>query len=317
MTGFIYAGQGAQHVGQGKDFYEAYGTFRKVFDRAAETAEAVFPMDIKRLSFEGPEEELAETRYTQPAMAAFAAGVTELLFEKGIRPDFCMGLSLGEYSALYASGVFDADMLIRLLAMRGRFMTEASEGLDVRMSAVLSCPRDLVEECCKKAGEKFGGEKIVSPANYNCPGQIVISGNTEAVLYAEELLKEGGAKRIMPLKVSGPFHTALMKSAGDALAEEFKKVTFREPSERVVYNCIGREKDENENIAELLVRQVQSPVYLEDSIRYMADQGVTKVIEIGPGKTIGKLVKKTCPGITVWSIDTAEDFEKAVEEYSK
>ncbi len=315
MTGFIYAGQGAQHVGQGKDFYGSYETFRRAFDRAAEVAETTSRMDIKRLSFEGPEEELSETRYTQPAMASFAAGVTEMLFEKGIRPDFCMGLSLGEYSALYAAGVFDADMLIRLLVMRGRFMTEASEGRDVRMSAVLNCPRDLVEECCRRATEKLDGEKIVSPANYNCPGQIVISGDTEAVLIAEELLKEGGAKRIMPLKVSGPFHTSLMKSAGDALSEEFKKVSFHEPSVRIVFNCTGREKSEDESIEELLVRQVQSPVYLEDSIRYMEGQGVTKVIEIGPGRTIGKLVKKTCPGMAVWSIDTAEDFERAVEEY--
>ena len=119
MIGFVYAGQGAQHVGEGKDFYETYETFQKAFDRAAETAAGTASMDLKTLSFEGPMEELSETRYTQPAMAAFAAGVTELLFEKGIRPDFCMGLSLGEYSALYAAGVFDQDTLIRLLVMRG------------------------------------------------------------------------------------------------------------------------------------------------------------------------------------------------------
>ena len=192
-------------------------------------------------------------------------------------------------------------------------MTEASEGRDVRMSAVLNCPREIVEECCKKAEEKAGG-KTVSPANYNCPGQIVISGDTEAVLAAEELLKEGGAKRIMPLKVSGPFHTRLMKSAGDALSGEFEKVAFGETKARVVFNCIGREKEKNESIPELLVRQVQSPVYLEDSIRYLREQGVDRVIEIGPGRTIGKLIKKTCPEMTVFSIDTIEDFEKTVEE---
>nr|MCR5747787.1 ACP S-malonyltransferase [Lachnospiraceae bacterium] len=238
MIGFIYAGQGSQYVGQGKDFYEANETFRSAFDRAAEVALKEGDIDIKKVSFEGPEEELSKTSITQPAMAAFASGITAMLFEKGIRPDFCMGLSLGEYGSLHAAGVFDADTLIKLLVARGRFMTEASKGRDVRMAAVLGGTREMVEECCKKAEEKFGGEKTAAPSNYNCPGQIVISGDTEAILVAEELIKEGGAKRIMPLKVSGPFHTRLMKSAGDALAIELQKAQYGAMKSRVVFNCI-------------------------------------------------------------------------------
>lgn len=314
MIGFIYAGQGAQHVGEGKDLYEKYESFRRVFDQAAGAAERISPMDIKKLSFEGPVEELSRTEYTQPAMAAFGAGITELLSERGIRPDFALGLSLGEYSALYAAGVFDLNSLMHLLVKRGQFMTEAARGRDVKMSAVLQCERVLVEECCEKATKEIGGGKIAAPSNYNCPGQIVISGDTEAVIRAEELLKESGVRRIMALNVSGPFHTSLMKKAGDALSEEFQKVSFQEPSIRVVFNCIGREKTKEESIPELLKKQVQSPVYLEDSVRYLKEQGVTRVIEIGPGHTVGKLVKKTCPDMAVFSIDTAEDFEKAVEE---
>ncbi len=313
MIGFVYAGQGSQYVGQGKDFYDTSEIFRTVFDRAVKTASEAGASDIKMLSFEGPMEELSKTNNTQPAMAAFASGITAMLFEEGIRPDFSMGLSLGEYSALHAAGVFDADTLIKLLVARGRFMTEAAEGRDVSMSAVLGSTRELVEECCKKAEERFGGEKTASPSNYNCPGQIVISGDTEAIQVAEELLREGGTKRIKALKVSGPFHTRLMKSAGDALAVELQKAQYGEMRSRVIFNCIGREKNASENIPDLLVKQVQSPVYLEDSIRYMGEQGVTTVIEIGPGKAIGKMIKKTCPDMNVISIDKAEDFQTVKE----
>ena len=310
MLAFVYAGQGAQHPGEGADFYQEYPLFRETFDQAAEAAALVTPMDLKQLSFTGPAEALSETRVTQPAMAAFSAGVTKLLDEEAIRPEMALGLSLGEYSALYAAGVFDEKTLITLLAKRGRFMEEASEGLAVKMSAVLGTERSVVEACCREAAESTG--MVAAAANYNCPGQIVISGELAAVTLAGEKLKAAGAGRIMPLKVSGPFHTALMAPAGAALEKEFSDVTFRTPEARVVFNCIGREKTEAETIPELLVRQVQSPVYLEDSFRYMEAQGVHKIIEIGPGKTLAKLIRKTCPNIPVVSIDSTEDFREAL-----
>ena len=312
--GFVYAGQGSQKVGMGKDFYDTYEQFRKTLDGAESTVENITKCYIKELSFDGPEEKLSDTRYTQPAMVSFAIGVTKLLKERGIAPEYACGLSLGEYSALYAAGVLDEKTVLEIVAKRGKFMAEAAEGKAVKMAAVISTPRDTVIDCCHKATEEFNGEKIVEAANFNCPGQIVISGDEEAVDRASELLTEAGAKRILPLKVSGPFHTSLMKPAGDRLRAELNNIDFREARSKVIFNCLGREMNPQENIPELLERQVQSSVYLEDSIRYMAEAGVDTIVEIGPGNVISKFVKKTAPDIKVMSIDTPEDFEAAVKE---
>lgn len=315
--GFVYAGQGSQHIGMGKDFYDNEEMFKNTLDMANKTAKEITNVDISKLSFEGTIEELSMTKYTQPAMVAFAIGVTKLLHEVGIKSDYCCGLSLGEYSALYEAGVLNEEETIKLVSKRGKFMTEASENLEVKMSAVLGADREKVIECCKKVTAEDKNGEIVSAANFNCPGQIVISGNAGAVEKAEELLKENGAKRIIPLKVSGPFHTALMKPAGDKLSKEFKNTKFKAMNSKVIFNCLGREKNEEEEISSLLEKQVQSSVYLEDSIKYMALKGVDKIIEIGPGNAISKFVKKTAPEINVYSIDTLEDFYNLKEEIKK
>ena len=190
-------------------------------------------------------------------------------------------------------------------------MSEASAGKPVKMAAILNTTRNTVIDCCKQATEEFDGLKIVEAANFNCPGQIVISGDEEAVDRASELLTEAGARRILPLKVSGPFHTSLMKPAGDKLRTE---ISFAKARARVIFNCLGREMEPTDDIANLLERQVQSSVYLEDSIRYMAEAGVDTIVEIGPGNVIGKFIKKTAPEIKVISIDTVEDYEAAVKE---
>lgn len=312
--GFIYAGQGAQHVGQGQDFYEKYQDFKRVIDLATETVSKVTEMNVAKLSFEGPAEQLSETRYTQPAMVAFAVGVTNLLHEAGIKADYSCGLSLGEYSALYQAGVFDEKQVLTLVSKRGKYMTEASAGLDVKMAAVLGLDRETVIECCNEATEKTGDGHIVEAANFNCPGQIVISGNAKAVDTASVFLKEAGAKRVLPLNVSGPFHTSIMKPAGDELKKALEEVEINEMNSKVIFNCLGREKLDSENVADLLVKQVQSSVYLEDSIRYMAEHGVDTIVEIGPGNNISKFVKKTTPEVRVLSIDNVEDFENAVKE---
>ena len=314
MLGIVYAGQGSQRVGMGQDFYEKYDSFRETIDGATEAVKNVTDMDVAKLCFEGPEEQLSQTKYTQPAMVAFAIGVTKLLKEAGITADYTCGLSLGEYSALYEAGAIDEADVMELIAKRGKFMAEASEGLDVKMAAVMGADRETVFECCDKANAELKGEKIVQAANFNCPGQIVISGDAIAVDKASAYLKEAGAKRIIPLKVSGPFHTKLMKPAGDKLAKELKDISFNEEKSKIVFNCLGREKTDEESIPALLEKQVQSSVYLEDSIKYMVDAGVDTIIEIGPGKAISKFINKTVDDVKVYSIDTVEDLENTIKE---
>ncbi|SCZ79128.1 ACP S-malonyltransferase [Pseudobutyrivibrio xylanivorans] len=312
--GIVYAGQGSQRVGMGQDFYEKYEEFRETIDNATDAVKGVTEMNVADLSFNGPMEQLSETRYTQPAMVAFAIGVTKLLHKKGIKADYTCGLSLGEYSALYEAGILDESTILELIAKRGKFMAEASGDRLVKMCAVLGADRETVKEACDYANNYFCNERVVQAANFNCPGQIVISGDAAAVDQASVFLKDAGVKRILPLKVSGPFHTKLMKPAGDKLAAEFEKVEFKEGSSKVIYNCLGREKNDDEQIPKLLEKQVQSSVYLEDSIRYMAEAGVDTIIEIGPGKAISKFISKTVDNVKVYSIDTVEDFENTLEE---
>ena len=299
---FVYAGQGSQHVGMGKDFYQEFTLFAEVFDHAP------VDFDLKKLCFEGPEEQLSQTRYTQPCMAAFAVGVTDLLYQEGIRPQLAAGLSLGEYSALYAAGVLSRGAVISTVALRGRAMEEAAAGLDCSMTAVLGLDREKLQQACNGAAE-LG---VVQICNYNCPGQLVIGGEKAAVDKAGELAKELGAKRCMPLKVSGPFHTRLMKPAGDVLASHFKTIDFQPMALPVYFNCLGGPMDAGDNIPALLERQVQSSVYWEDTIRRMEAEGVDTVVEIGPGKALSGFFKKTAPGIRTCHIDTAADFHSVV-----
>ena len=296
---FLYAGQGTQHAGMGKDLYEAYPAFRAVLDGAG------VDFDLKGLCFEGPDTLLSQTQYTQPCMVAFAAGVTAVLYEKGIRPCMAAGLSLGEYSALHAAGVFDAQTAITLVAFRGKAMAEAVKDRPSAMSAVLMLGREELQRCCD-AASSLGVAEI---ANYNCPGQLVIAGDAAAVEKAGELAREAGAKRILPLKVSGPFHTSLMAPAGAALLARFQTVAFSPMAFPVLFNCKGGPKEADETIPDLLVRQVQSSVYLEDTIQYLERQGVDTVVEIGPGKALSGFVKKTAKTIRCCPVETAEDME--------
>ena len=302
---FLYAGQGSQHAGMGADLYASSPVFRRVLDEAA----AAVDFDLKATCFEDPEGVINQTQYTQPCMVAFAAGVTAMLAEEGIRPEYAAGLSLGEYSALECAGVFDAKTAVELVAFRGKAMAKASEGLACGMTAVLALDRDRLQACCDEASA-LG---VVQICNYNCPGQLVIGGQKAAVDRAAELAKEAGAKRCLPLKVSGPFHTALMHPAGVALAERFAGVTFAPMRMPVLFNCLGHEKAPADSIADLLVRQVQSSVYLEDTIRRLAELGVDTVVEIGPGRAISGFVKKTVgSAMTCLNIETTEDFAAAV-----
>ena len=299
---FLYAGQGAQHVGMGRDLYEIYPAFRQVLDSAP------VDFDLKKLCFDGPEDQLNDTRYTQPCMVAFAAGVTALLREGGITPDYAAGLSLGEYSALQCAGVFDAKTAISLVAFRGQAMADAVQGRPCGMAAVLGMDRGALNAVCEQASDAG----VVECTNFNCPGQIVISGDAAAVDKAGELAKAAGAKRVLPLKVSGPFHTSLMAPAGDALREKFQSVAFGAMQVPVLFNCLGDLKGEADTIPALLERQVQSSVYLEDTIRRLGELGVDTVVEIGPGRTLSSFVKKTVKGIKCYPVETAQELQAAI-----
>ena len=302
---FLYAGQGSQHAGMGADLYEASPVFKQVFDEAAQGLD----FDLKTTCFTDPEGVINQTQYTQPCMVAFAVGVTAMLAAEGIRPEYAAGLSLGEYSALECAGVFDAKTAVELVAFRGKAMAKASEGLECGMTAVLKLDREALQRCCDEAAS-LG---VVQICNYNCPGQLVIGGEKAAVDKAAELALAAGAKRCLPLKVSGPFHTSLMHPAGDALAEKFQTIDFQAMELPVLFNCLGHEMNAGDSIPALLEKQVQSSVYLEDTIRRLAELGVDTVVEVGPGKTISGFVKKTVgSAITCLNIETMADFTAAV-----
>ncbi len=296
---FLYAGQGSQHPGMGADLYEAHPAFRAVLDAAG------VDFDLKTTMFTDPDGVLNLTEYTQPCMVAFAAGMTALLAERGIVPDYAAGLSLGEYSALQCAGVFTAPQAISLAAFRGKAMAAAAAGRPCGMTAVLGLDREKLQEACRQAA----GAGVVEIANYNCPGQLVIGGEQAAVDKAAALAKELGAKRCLPLKVSGPFHTSLLAPAGDALREKFKETAFGAMRIPVLFNCLGREMGPEDTIPALLEKQVQTSVYMEDTIRRLAELGVDTIVEIGPGKALSGFVKKTAPAIKTYAVETCADLD--------
>ena len=304
----LYAGQGSQHPGMGKDLYEAYPVFRAAFDAAE------LDFDLKRTCFEDPDGVLNQTEYTQPCMVAFAAGVTAVLRENGVQADTLAGLSLGEYSALEAAGVFTAKQAVELAAYRGKAMADAAKGIHCGMTAVLNLDRDALAKCCADAAD-LG---VVQICNYNCPGQLVIGGEKAAVDKAAELAKAAGARRCLPLKVSGPFHTTLMAPAGDALAKRFASEAFGAMQTPVLFNCLGREKTDAESIPALLEKQVQSSVYMEDTLRRLGELGVTDILEVGPGKALSGFVKKTLGAdVHCTAVETAEELEAFLKSWKE
>ena len=301
---FLYAGQGSQKEKMGEDFYKTYPQVRDIFDNKS----AGF--DIAGTCFNASIDTLTRTKYTQPCMAAFAAALTRLLSEKGIRPDYAAGLSLGEYGALHASGVFDVDTLLSLLAYRGKVMEETTAGLDTKMAAVIGLSDEQVCEAADKAAKE--GLGIVAPANFNSVGQVVIGGASAAVDRACEICNEMGARRCLPLKVGAPFHTPYMEEAAALMGERLRSAKFGAMNVPVIHNVSADLLREGETVAGLLEVQIKMPVLFRKSIEKLEALGVERVIEIGPGSAIAGFIKKTAPRITVYSIDDTESFEAAV-----
>ena len=303
-TVFLYAGQGSQKVGMGKDFYDNYETYRDFVDSVK------LDFDFKELMFNGPLEKLSQTEYTQGCMAVHAAGVTKLLLENGIKPDAACGLSLGEYGALYAAGGFDADTYVNITAFRGRVMMEAAKGCQCSMSAILGLELGVVKEECDACSNGF-----VTVANYNCPGQYVICGDENAVTDTEERLKARGAKRCVRLNVSGPFHTKYMEPAGAALREYLEKIELNKPQIPVALNVTGSLYN-GENLVDNLEKQVCNSVQLESDLRVLINAGGDRFIEIGPGNAVSGFLRKTAKAmgveVSVASIDSVEDFKKLI-----
>lgn len=301
--GFLYAGQGTQKEQMGKALYDAYPTAQKMFDAID------LDIDVKELCFQGDLATLSQTRNTQPCMVAIAAVITELLKENGITPDYVAGLSLGEYSALYAAGVFDFQTALALVRFRGLAMEDAVKGMDSMMSAILGMEREKLSQICKEASS----EGVVEIANYNCPGQLVIGGERSAVEKAAAMALEQGAKRAITLNVSGPFHTSLMKPASEKLRERFQTVTFHEMQIPVIFNSTAKPLGSDETVAGLLTKQVMSSVYLEDSIRYMIENGVDTFVEVGPGKALSGFVKKISKEVTCYQVEDPESLQKTID----
>ncbi|MGM0897571.1 MAG: ACP S-malonyltransferase [Bacillota bacterium] len=306
---FIYPGQGSQVVGMGESFLEDDKS-RQFF----ESADQVLGIELSKLMLEGPQEELTLTYNAQPALLTVSSMITERLIRAGVRPDYTAGHSLGEYSALVASNVLEFPKAVEVVHKRGLFMNKAVPAGEGAMAAILGMDADKLEEVTDDATNSAG---VVQLANLNSPGQIVISGTKAGVEKACALAKERGAKRAIPLDVSGPFHSELMRSASQDLAKVLSDSFLLNAKVPVVNNVKAEPETNATQIQDLLVHQLYSPVLWEQSVRKMIDLGVTVFVEVGPGKVLSGLVKKIDRSVTVIPVNDLESFEKAVEELTQ
>ncbi len=299
---FIYPGQGAQKAGMGKDFYENSPLARDIYDRASECLE----LDMRALCFE-ENDLLDQTEYTQAAMVTTCLAMTAVLNEQGAEADVTAGLSLGEYCAIAEAGAMELLDAIRLVRVRGQLMQHTVPTGEGAMAAVLGMDADQIDAVIEPIAN-------VTVANYNCPGQIVITGGTAGIEQASKTLKEAGAKRVVSLNVSGPFHSPMLRSAGEKLGKELSAVQLGELKIPYVTNVTAEYVTDSSEIRELLTRQVYSPVRWEQSIRKMIAQDVDTFVEIGPGRTLTGFLRKIDRNVTVYQVNTWEDSKQIMEE---
>lgn len=297
---FVFPGQGAQKVGMARDFYDNSDVSRKIFELADENLD----FDIKKVCFE-ENKEIDITEYTQAALLTACLSMYKELEKYNLKPDVCAGLSLGEYAAMAVCGVMSFEDAVRAVRKRGKLMQEAVPYGIGSMAAVIGLENEIVEKVCNDI-------EGVEVANYNCPGQVVISGIDKSVKKASEQLTEEGARRVLPLNVSGPFHSSMLKDAGEKLGEFLDTIEINNPKIPYVTNVTAEYINENTQIKDLLKKQVCSSVKWQQSVENMIKNGIDTFIEIGPGRTITGFVKKIDSSVKLYNIQKFEDVEKVV-----
>ncbi|NOY77966.1 MAG: ACP S-malonyltransferase [Calditrichaeota bacterium] len=302
MTGFVFPGQGSQQVGMGADVYASHKLAKEYYDYAC----TVLDFDLKTVSFEGPEDRLKQTYITQPALFVHSVVMDALLKEKGVRPGLVAGHSLGEYSAVVSAGALTFEQALSLVKLRGELMQHAGEKQPGTMAAIIGLSEENVRELCKTASSAG----VVVPANFNSPGQIVISGSVEGVHRAVELAREQGAKRAVELVVSGAFHSPLMESAAGELEKALKAADFHKPEIPLVSNVTARATTDPEEIRSNLLQQLTHPVRWVESVKEMIARGVTQFFEVGSGRVLTGLSKRIDRRVPCVPVGTVQDLEK-------
>lgn len=303
--GFLFPGQGAQSVGMGKDLYDEYEEYRNVYENVKE----ITGVDVADITFNSSEEILSQTKNTQICILTMSLAILELLKKDNVEAIASCGLSLGEYSALINSGAMAFEDGVKVVKTRGELMQNLCPEGTWSMAAILGLDEETVSNVCSKITSGF-----VAPANFNCPGQIVISGEKNAVDEAIEKLKIAGAKRALELKTSGPFHTKMLEEASKELKKELEKIQINSFKSKVIKNIDGKEYLDNDDVKDILSKHIINPVRFEQSLRTMIDMGIDTFVEIGPGKTLSGFVKKIDRSLTVYNINDVESYKNTINE---